>query len=427
MNLIVNAFTYISEVFVICIYASGIFEKKYSVVKTLLMGLLLFATPFVLNQLWNNAVVNLLSFFIATAMFLLSAHSIDFKHCLLQGLILTAIMFATEMISSYTVSMALGEGSFYAYRDNILIFVLNSIISKVFFLVGCKLCNSLRLRNNKIYSTPISYFIFCFTVIVALLVFIMVNINFDFEKSLQSLIIVVSIMLMSSLVLLFITHERQAVKNAELLELRSEQQKQEIDTQYLQIIEQNNKNSSILIHDIKNHLQHIKSLNDSEEIHSYIESISDEVQSYGYIGMSKNKTLDLLISKYLNLCQGKGIKIEFDVKTANLNNIAPTDISTIINNLLDNAVESAEKSGKKTVSVSIFKKQGFEILKVQNSCDNKPQAKNGNLLTTKKEKQLHGYGTRSVIKTINKYDGMFDWEYSETERIFTVTVAVPTE
>ena len=28
------------------------------------------------------------------------------------------------------------------------------------------------------------------------------------------------------------------------------------------------------------------------------------------------KTLDLLISKYLNLCQGKGIKIDFDIKTA---------------------------------------------------------------------------------------------------------------
>ena len=64
-------------------------------------------------------------------------------------------------------------------------------------------------------------------------------------------------------------------------------------------------------------------------------------------------------------------------------------------------------------------------MKIQNSCDTKPQTKNGNLLTTKKEKQLHGYGTRSVIKTINKYDGMFDWEYSETEKIFTVTVAMP--
>ena len=232
-------------------------------------------------------------------------------------------------------------------------------------------------------------------------------------------------LLMSSLVLLFITHERQAVKNARFLELQTQQQKQEIDSQYLQVIEQNNKNSAILIHDIKNHLHHITSLSSAEEIHAYVASIADEVQSYGYIGVSKNKTLDLLISKYLNLCQGKGIKIEFDVKTANLSNIAPADISTIINNLLDNAVESAEQSEKKEISVNIFKNQGFEIIKIQNSCSAKPKTKNGKLLTTKKEKQLHGYGTQSVIKTVNKYGGMYDWDYSETENIFTVTVALP--
>ena len=215
------------------------------------------------------------------------------------------------------------------------------------------------------------------------------------------------------------------MKNARFIELQTQQQKQEIDSQYLQVIEQNNKNSAILIHDIKNHLHHITSLSSAEEIHAYVASIADEVQSYGYIGVSKNKTLDLLISKYLNLCQGKGIKIEFDVKTANLSNIAPADISTIINNLLDNAVESAEQSEKKEISVNIFRNQGFEIIKIQNSCSAKPKTKNGKLLTTKKEKQLHGYGTQSVIKTVNKYGGMYDWDYLETENIFTVTVALP--
>ena len=425
MNLFVNAFTYVSEVFIIYIYATGIFEKKYNLPKTLLVGVLMFVVPFILNQLWNDPVVNLLSFFTATSAFLFFTRIIDIKHSILQGFILTAVMFATEIIASYAVSITLGEGSFYAYRDNVLAFILNSVISKIFFLVGCKLCNLFKLKNNKLYSTPVSYFIFCFTAIFAMFVFILINIEFVFDNSLQMLIIIVSILLMSSLVLLFITHERQAVKNARFIELQTQQQKQEIDSQYLQVIEQNNKNSAILIHDIKNHLHHITSLSSAEEIHAYVASIADEVQSYGYIGVSKNKTLDLLISKYLNLCQGKGIKIEFDVKTANLSNIAPADISTIINNLLDNAVESAEQSEKKEISVNIFRNQGFEIIKIQNSCSAKPKTKNGKLLTTKKEKQLHGYGTQSVIKTVNKYGGMYDWDYSETENIFTVTVALP--
>ena len=420
-----NVFTYVSEVFIIYVYFAGFFERKFNLTKTLFIGLMIFVIPFTLNQLWNNPVVNTLSFFVSTVCYIFFTHRIKFYQSALQGVIVTAIMVATEIAANYTVSIALGEDSFFAYRENTVFFIVVSILTKIFFLLGCKLCNYFKLRNDKIYSLSVSDFIYCIAVITTLIVITRMNVEYGFSNSVQTMVVISSLMLMVSLLFVFISHERNAVKNAELIKLRSEQQKQEIDSKYLNIIEQNNKNLSILAHDIKNHMLHIKSMENTEDIHNYVDSIAEEVKSYGYIGMSKNKTLDLLISKYLNLCEGKGIKISFDVKTANLSEIAPADISTVINNLMDNAVEAAEKSEKKEISVTILKKQGYEMVSIRNSCDVKPKSKGDTLLSTKKESKLHGYGTQSVIKALKKYDGVYSWEYDEKERIFEATALLP--
>ena len=85
------------------------------------------------------------------------------------------------------------------------------------------------------------------------------------------------------------------------------------------------------------------------------------------------------------------------------------------------------KSEKKEISVSIFKKQGHEILNISNSCDIKPKSKGDKLLTTKKEDSIHGYGTQSVIKTLKKYEGVYSWEYDEKEKIFETNVLLPME
>ena len=64
--------------------------------------------------------------------------------------------------------------------------------------------------------------------------------------------------------------------------------------------------------------------------------------------------LDLIISKYLRLCESKNIAFSVDVKTANLHYIADTDLSALLNNLLDNAVEAAEKSGERICKTGRF-------------------------------------------------------------------------
>ncbi len=427
-HLILEIFMYIAEAAVFLFYAKAFFIQRHKTPVTLVFVGAAYAILFLVYQLTIPA-LNLVAIPTVLTLIFLLAFKCNIKSALFHAAVLLVAIGTTETLTM-SFNAAVFNVNMSEHIANPIIYIIDIVFSKMAYssvVMSIAYIFSQIHRKNKnnkvfwlLFVSPISS-IFINTV------FFYFDKFLDFTDVMYVVFCLASFLLLITNIIVFFVYSYSLKNTTELYELKIEAEKQAIDSQYLQIIEQNNKNSAILIHDIKNHLQHIKSMNDSEEIHSYIESISEEVQSYSYIGMSKNKTLDLLISKYLNLCQGKGIKIDFDVKTANLSNVSPIDISTIINNLLDNAVESAEQSENKRISVSIFKNQGYEVLKIQNSCDSTPQAKNGKLLTTKKEKQLHGYGTQSVIKTINKYEGIFDWGYAENDKMFTVTLALPTE
>ena len=149
---------------------------------------------------------------------------------------------------------------------------------------------------------------------------------------------------------MFFIYEHSIRNATELYELKAIKQKEEIERQYLDILEQNNKNLKIFTHDIKNHLEQIGNLTDSEEISTYISKLYGTINQYNNVVFSGNKTLDIIINKYNTLCANKNIKITFNVKTANLIDIDNTDLSTILNNALDNAVEAAEKSSNNSIS-----------------------------------------------------------------------------
>ena len=103
--------------------------------------------------------------------------------------------------------------------------------------------------------------------------------------------------------------------------------------------------------------------------------------------------------------------------------IEPTDLSTILNNLLDNAVEAAEKSKEKFINVKVsLNEHNTKVLTIINSCDNEPVTKNDKLVTTKENSSGHGLGIKSVKRTLKNYNGDFEWFYDKEKKEFKVIV-----
>ena len=133
--------------------------------------------------------------------------------------------------------------------------------------------------------------------------------------------------------------------------------------------------------------------------------------------------LDLILNKYIVVCSQKGIKFDYEVKTADLNYIDDSELSIILNNILDNAVEAAEKSSEKRIEFSLRHVQNnMDLLSVINSCDNPPRHNDRQLLTSKSDADKHGFGTKIIKKHVKSNNGRYEWKYDEQSKEFHLTV-----
>lgn len=67
-------------------------------------------------------------------------------------------------------------------------------------------------------------------------------------------------------------------------------------------------------------------------------------------------------------------------------------------------------------------RNNYSIIIISNSCDIQPKFDSTRTpITTKQNKVLHGFGLRSVKKTIQKYDGGFSLEYDKHKKTFIIT------
>lgn len=113
--------------------------------------------------------------------------------------------------------------------------------------------------------------------------------------------------------------------------------------------------------------------------------------------------------------------IEFPLKT----NISSNDMTIILANIFDNAIEACGQipSGyDKCIDVVIRRINNMLFIKLENSCYVAPVLKKGKILTSKKDKNLHGWGLKSVESTAKKYGGSIDYKYLQEKNSFRITL-----
>ena len=126
---------------------------------------------------------------------------------------------------------------------------------------------------------------------------------------------------------------------------------------------------------------------------------------------------------YYLLCKDKNIEFNILSINENLSFISDYDISAILDNLLRNAIESAEKEKNPYISLSLESDNKFHKIILKNSCSTKPIEDKNNLVTTKSNKNIHGYGMKSIQKALDNYNGELEWAYNNNE--FKIIILIP--
>ncbi len=412
---------YIIEFISAHVFYSAAAEKKVKQSTCYLVGFGLFAVACTLNILINQTIwLNLIFYILSNVLYGYLCFNLNIKKSLFYGFILTLIGTIWEVfVEFFTMSLLEKEFFEYVYGDATSIFIACSCKSLLYISV---LILSRFVVKEGSFKAPLSFFIYPLALMISLCIFFYVCAYCGVNSTGQMALAIISLILIVPTTLLFLIYQRNIEKENELFRLKNEMDKAETEKTYYDILDKQNQDLRIYAHDAKNHLAAIRSLNTNPEIDEYLNKITESLATYSKVSRSGNHSLDVIINRYVTECSIKDVKFTFDTRLKNLEYVEGYDLVTILGNLLDNALESAEKSEKREIALSTDYRNTYDVLIVTNSCDIFPKTSNNKLITTKDDKKLHGIGLKSVAKTLAKYNGDYDWEYDNQNKVFTATV-----
>lgn len=425
LNIVPSILVYFLETLISYVFFSKVSKSKYNLWKSILIGSAIFFIGVIANILFQNSIfINTLTFSAISFLFSIICFDIKIKKALFYSVLSSAFMSATELIAIFSIS-SLFNVELTSYNDNTYILLADVLTSKFLYFITLLILSGIINKNQKTSKIPLSFYLFPTAVLSSLTMFWYILTTYQLSKNTMIVIICVSVFLFLSTILLFISYHYNAEKEQELLLLRQESEKLNTDLKYFDILENQNNNLRAYAHDTKNHLSAIRNLNTNSEIEMHLLKMSESLAQYSKVCHSGNHTLDVIVDKYVTECNINGVNFEFDIKNNNLSTIEPYDTVTILGNLLDNALEAAKTSAQKTVSFETDYRNNFSVIIVSNSCDKNPLSDGRTLpLTTKINKQLHGFGLKSVKNTLKKYNGDISFDYDNREKVFVVTVMV---
>lgn len=422
LNPLFSLYVYLIEMVISYVFFSSFRKQQLTSVKTITFGAILFSFGSTMNIfLKNNGLVNAMVTLTINAVFAMFCFDCTLQKSCFYAAVLGMLNTALETIIIPISSFVIGD-SFSGYNDNLGLLIFQTItIKTLYFLIILLLIKLIRPGDTS-NVIPLEFLVFPGLTTVCQFIFWYICARLDTRYEVQFLLSISSCCLFAATVLLFFAYSHQVKKERQTMQIQSELNRLQTEQSYYQILDQQNQELMIYAHDAKKHLAAIQALNEDPAIGSYVTKLSEQLKDYSKSRSSGNKLLDVMLHKYDIDCKMRGITFEYDVKVCNLSQLEDIDLVAILGNLLDNAVTASEKSIEKSISLTTVYRNRYSVIIVSNSCDTPPKQSGHHLISTKSGAGFHGFGMKSVAKSIQKYDGDYEWEYDGEKRLFTVTV-----
>ena len=424
MNPIVAVSVFSLEILICYIFFSNIFQRKRSNLICFLCGAIAALLAASCNLLSHNSgVINTIVSTVVQCTFAYICFHTKLYISFFYSLILVVIGGTAEVFVIFTFSHIMGV-EFLAYNDNLMVLIMECSTSKIIYFLVTLIFSRIANPDSGMKKLPLTLFLYPVACSICLVLFWHIVTRPGLSLDIQFRLSIASVLHMLSTILLFITYQHQLEKESKAIHMQNEVERLRVEKSYYDILEQQNQKLRIYAHDAKNHLTAIQSLTDDPQINQYIGSLSRQLADYTRICNSGNKMLDIMLHKYDLECRSKGIDFQYDVKLCNLSGIEDIDLVAILGNLMDNAMTAAARSEEKYIRLETGRHNAYQILTIRNSSDAAPQTEGDSLISSKKNKEYHGFGLKSVAQVLQKYQGDFDWNYDSATSQFAVTAMI---
>lgn len=376
---------------------------------------------------YYNVTVNVICLLIFHFLFSFVLYKNKWKNSLFYAILISGLIVVTEF-SVMTVLAVIFDTNSKDYVNDYFQYSLLIIFSKSLLFLSLKIIGELINRFSENKKIDFIFFIYPASTLLILVDFIIIFYQFKLSNEIKFIISISCFLLILTIIITCIFQQQASKKEAELVELKALNQEQELNNTYFELLEHQNEELQIFVHDTKNHFRNIYDLSSNpEKVREYALGIVKDIDDTNQMGKTSNKLLDFIISKYDYMCKKNDIEFEKNIHKSEFKFIEDQDLSSIFNNLFDNAVEAAKKSKNRYIVFGVNKINNMLAIDITNSCDIPPVIKNNKLVTTKEDKKLHGYGFKSICRTVKKYNGDIEWEYDEINCCFTVSIIFAVE
>ena len=160
-------------------------------------------------------------------------------------------------------------------------------------------------------------------------------------------------------------------------------------------------------HDLKHQIQILRSQENLEK-NASLDKMEEEIKQYELQNKTGNPVLDTILTSKGFECDKNGITLTCVANGFLLDFMDTMDICSIFGNAMENAVECEKQilyREKRLIHVTVSEQKGFVMMRFENYYEEQLNYGKGELLTTKKDKQFHGYGIKSIKYIANKYGG----------------------
>lgn len=428
-RIILLFFAFLTEAIILWQYTSRLFIPVSTVHVRLVLLSVLYAILFFIS-IFGQSVLNIICCFIVNAIFFCTQFKLKLIFGFFHSVILTAIMTISELAvfgitSRLFPNFLINEGVglvFYTVLSKIVFFTI------IYILVHLYKDKNVAWEQHD-YSElflvliPISSIFVIYT-------FFTIGETSSFAPPIDILVTVCAVFLLLVNVLVFGIEQYNQTKAREFTDMQLLLQKESDSAEYYEMLLSQNENQSILIHDIKKHLQSIRLLNEKNEtdkINAYIQQLIDSSDLKEASRVCDNKLLNAILCRYQRQCCSKHITLHTDIRSGATQNIYPHDLTSLFCNLLDNAVEAAESIPDSFIELTVQKKENspFIVIVVINSCRNSPEYDlRGLPISHKTGSGRHGFGIKSISKVIKQYQGNLQMYYDDASGTFHTIITL---
>lgn len=395
----------------------GFFEKKKSSILSI-ASWIAFCIFQALSQ-WNNFNINI-GMTIINALLILSISIFGYEGKVKAKCFLLAAFYTVWSLFEIFTFFLLTSVSLEKERLNIMGMVISKILMIIFVYIVSMVWNK---KSGEF--VPINFYLFLLLV-PAGSIYIAINEFYYRSISLYSMV-TISILLLFNVVIfeiyikmneIFMYEKEKTVyaQQLNLISLNTVEQKKMMEEFHE---EKHNLINELIV--LKGGIEN----DDRETVIRNLDKIINNCNNVETISNSGNSTIDTVINFKYAVAREYGIAFKLRIFIPDELPIEQCDIGVILGNAIDNAIEAVRECNnkEKIIEISMGVKKEAWIMVIKNPYEHEiKKDRNGEIMSTKKENNRHGYGLKSIKKIAEVYHGEAITDIDEST--FSLTVVL---